>query len=148
MPIGHKCTVTSVFIRDEEMQYATCGENVVMKMQGISEAELCKGFVMSDAKAPVRVISKFKAQLQVIELPEERPVLTSGYKAVLHSHVAAEECEILKLYDAMSMTDRKKKEKNPSFVRENSVVSCSITLARPTSLDVFSGVQQLGRFTL
>merc|ERR1719223_1277494 len=103
---------------------------------------------MSDVASPVRVVSKFKAQVHLIELPEERPVLTAGYKAVLHAHVASEECEVLKLYESMSMTDRKKKEKNPTFVRENSVVTCSIQLARPTSVDIFTGVQQLGRFTL
>eukprot|EP00932_Pfiesteria_piscicida_P008191 SRR837773.18525.p1 GENE.SRR837773.18525~~SRR837773.18525.p1 ORF type:complete len:387 (-),score=210.25 SRR837773.18525:84-1100(-) len=148
MPIGQKCTVQAVYIKEEEMQYASCGENVVLKMSGITESELTKGFVMVDVKDPCRVVTKFKAQLQVIELSEERPVMTAGYKAVLHAHVASEECEILKLYEAMSMTDRKKKEKNPSFVREGSVLTCSIVLARPTSLDVFTGVQQLGRFTL
>jgi len=146
-PIGHKCTVQAVYIKDEEMKFASCGENVVLKMSGISESELTKGYVMADAKDPVKVVSKFKVQLQVIELPEERPVLTSGYRAVLHVHTAAEECEILKLYESMNMTD-KKKEKNPRFVRENSVVTCSILLARSTSADAFTGVQQLGRFTL
>merc|ERR1711979_110731 len=96
MPINQKATVQNVFINDEEMQYACCGENVTLKMSGVSESELSKGFVMCDAAAPARVVSKFKAQLQVIELPEERPVMTSGYKAVLHVHVANEECEIVK----------------------------------------------------
>jgi peptide chain release factor subunit 3 len=146
-PIGHKCTVQAVYIKDEEMSYAQCGENVVLKMHGISESELSKGYVMADAKDSVRTVTKFKAQLQVIELPEERPVLTSGYRAVLHVHTAAEECEILKLYECMNMTN-KKKETNPRFVRENSVVTCSIQLARSTSADTFKGVQQLGRFTL
>lgn len=148
MPIGHKCTVKSVYIKEEEMQYACAGENVTLKMANITEAELTKGFVLCIATSPVRVVTKFKAQLHLIELPEERPVLTSGYKAVLHVHVAAEECEILKLYESMSMTDRKKKVKNPTFVREGSIVTCSISLARPTSVDTFTGVQQLGRFTL
>merc|ERR1712066_133552 len=147
-PIGHKCTVQSVFIKEEGMMYASCGENVVLKMHGISESELSKGFVMAEAKDPVRVVSKFKAQLQVVELPEERPVLTSGYRAVLHVHTAAEECEILKLYESMSMVDKKKEEKNPRFVREGSVLTCSIQLARSTTVDAFTGVQQLGRFTL
>merc|ERR1719379_897433 len=86
--------------------------------------------------------------LQVTELPEERPVLTVGYKAVLHVHVAQEECEVSKLHEACSMTNMKKKEKNPKFVRENSVAWVSIQLARPTALDAFTGCQQLGRFTL
>merc|ERR1719215_1487203 len=99
-------------------------------MAGVTDEQLSRGFVLSAASDPVRVVTKFKAQLQVIELPEERPVMTSGYKAVMHVHVANEECEILKLYESMSVTDRKKKEKNPRFVRENSVVTCSIKLAR------------------
>lgn len=148
MPTGQKCTVTSVFVNEVEMQYAACGENVTMKMNGITEDQLLRGFVMSSQIDPVRVITKFKAQLQVIELPEERPVLTSGYKAVVHVHVAIEECEILKLYEAMLMSAPKKKEKNPRFVRENSILTCSIQLARPTPVDVFTGVQQLGRFTM
>merc|ERR1712060_649031 len=148
MPINQPCKVVSVFIKEEEMQYASCGENVTLKMTGITEAELTKGFVMCEAQAPARVITKFKAQMQVIELPEERPVLTSGYKAVIHVHTANEECEILKLYESMSMTDRKKKEKNPKFVRAGTVVTCSVQLARPTTVDAFPGVQQLGRFTL
>jgi len=147
LPIGHKCTVTSVFINDVDMQYAKCGENVTLKMNGCSEEQLCKGFVLCPALEPVRVVSKFKAMLQLIELPEERPVLTSGYKAVIHIHVACEECEILKLYECTSLKDRKK-EKNPKFCRENSAVVCSIHLNRPTAVDVFSGVAQLGRFTL
>merc|ERR1712187_1032690 len=138
MPTGHKCTVVNVNINDEEMQFASCGENVTMKMHGVSEDQLCRGFVLSAAVDPVRVVSKFKCQLQLIELPEERPVLTSGYRAVIHVHVAIEECEILKLYESMSIADRKKKEKNPRFVRENSIVTCSISLARPTSLEYTS----------
>eukprot|EP00971_Amphidinium_carterae_P228770 4538251-Amphidinium_carterae.1 len=56
-----------------------------------------------------------KAQLQVLELPEERPVLTAGYRAVMHVHVAIEvlfehmrapECEILKLYEARTKKDQ------------------------------------------
>jgi peptide chain release factor subunit 3 len=147
-PIGTKCTVQMVNINDEAMRYANCGENVTLKMHGCSEDELKKGYVLCPQPNPVRVVTKFKAQLQVVELPEERPVMTSGYCAVFHVHVASEECEILKLYECAYMTNMKKKEKNPRFVRENSVVTCSIQLARPTALDTFIGCQSLGRFTL
>merc|ERR1719230_1994267 len=113
MPVGHKCTIQAVFINDTEMAYATAGENVTMKMSGVTDDQLCKGFVLCAAVEPVRVVTKFKAQLQIIELPEERPVMTSGYKAVLHVHVACEECEILKLYDCISMADLRSRAKKP-----------------------------------
>lgn len=147
MPIGQKCTVQTVNINDEPMKFANVGENVTLKVSGATEDQLTKGFVLCPVVDPIRVVSKFKAQLQVMELPEERPVMTSGYRAVMHVHVATEECEILKLYESM-MPKTKKKEKNPRFVRENSIVTVSIQLMRPTALDVFTGTQQLGRFTL
>jgi len=148
MPIGAKCTVQVVNINDEPMKFAKTGENVTLKMSGVTEEQLAKGYVMCPVVEPIRVVSKFKAMMQVIELPEERPVMTAGYKAILHCHVASEECEIAKLQEACSMNNLKKKEKNPKFVRENSVLWCTITLARPTALDAFTGTAQLGRFTI
>merc|ERR1712070_666622 len=146
-PIGQKCTIASVNIDDEEVQYANCGENICIKVVGASEDELRKGFVPCPAIDPVRTVTKFKAKIQVLELPEERPVLTAGYKAVIHVHVAIEECEIFKLYESTD-PKTKKTQKAPNFVREGMAVVCSIALARPTAVDAFPGAQQLGRFTL
>jgi len=148
MPIGQKCTVHTCFINEEPMKWATTGENVTLKMSGCSEDQLTKGFVLCEQINPIRVVTKFKAMIQVIDLPPERPIITSGYKAMIHCHVANEECEILKLYECCAMSNMKKKEKKPKFVRENSVAWVSIVLARPTALDTFSGCQQLARFTL
>mmetsp|Transcript_69598 Transcript_69598/g.166983 ORF Transcript_69598/g.166983 Transcript_69598/m.166983 type:complete len:842 (+) Transcript_69598:248-2773(+) len=147
-PTSVKCTVQSVFIQEEEMQYAAGGENVVLKVTGCGEDDLKKGYVLCPIAEPIRALTKFKAQLQVLELPEERPVLTAGYRAVMHVHVAIEECEILKLYESRTKKDMKKVEKNPKFVREGSILTCSIAMARATALDLFTGCQQLGRFTL
>jgi len=150
-PIGHRCKIASVFIGEgeekEEVQFASVGENIGVKMVGCSEEELRKGYVLSPISDPVRAVTKFKAQLQVLELPEERPVMTAGLKAVMHAHVANEECEIVKLYESINMKDRKK-QKNPTFVREGMAVVCSISLARSVALDAFTGAEQLGRFTL
>jgi peptide chain release factor subunit 3 len=148
MPIGAKCTVKIVNINDEPMKFAKTGENITLTMNGVTEDQLAKGYVMCPLTEPIRVVTKFKAMMQVLELPEERPVMTAGYKAVLHCHVASEECEIAKLSEACSMSNMKKKEKNPKFVREKSVLWCTINLARPTALDAFSVTPQLGRFTI
>merc|ERR1712232_880787 len=129
MPTGHKCTIVAVNINDEEMKYAQAGENVTLAVKGVTEDQLSKGYVLCDAPKPIPVVTKFKAQLKITELPEERPVLTSGYKCILHVHVASEECEIIKLYDVMYLADKKKEEK-PKYVRENSVVTCTIKLER------------------
>ena len=61
-------------------------------------------------------------------------MLTAGYRAIIHVHVASEECEILKLLDVMYLAD-KKQEKNPRFVREHSIVTCTILMERSMALD-------------
>merc|ERR1719352_22578 len=129
MPIGQKCTVHTTHINDEPMKFAKTGENVTLKMTGCTEDQLTKGFVLCEQINVVPTVTKFKAMLQVMELPEERPVMTAGYRAVIHVHVANEECEILKLYECCSMSNMKKKELKPKFVRENSVAWVSIQLA-------------------
>jgi len=44
-------------------------------------------------------VQKFKARFKIIELTEERPVITAGYKLMGHFHTACEECEITKLVE-------------------------------------------------
>jgi peptide chain release factor subunit 3 len=148
-PIGHKCTIASVMIDDEEVRFATCGENISLKVVGASEEDLRKGYVLCPLIDPARAVTKFKAKIQVLDLPEERPVLTAGYKAVIHCHVAIEECEILKMYESVDpKTKPPKKVKNPSYVREGMVLECSISLNRTLAVDTKDGAQQLSRFTL
>merc|ERR1712048_901725 len=152
MPVGNKCTVLSVRMRcdpktetEDEMTFASCGENVTMRMQGVTEDQLQKGFVLCPLQDPIPVVSKFKAYLKVLELPDERPVMTRGYKCVMHVHVAIEECEIFKLYETVY---KEKKDVKPDFALKDYTLTCSISLARPVALDAFDRTPQLGRFTL
>jgi len=61
MPINHKCTVVNVNINDEPMKFASCGENVTLKLSGCGEEELKKGYVLCPLPKPIRVVTKFKA---------------------------------------------------------------------------------------
>ena len=38
--------------------------------------------------------SEFEAKLQVLELPEHKPIMSQGYTCVLHLHTSVEEVEI------------------------------------------------------
>ncbi len=44
------------------------------------------GFVLSSRFSPVKVVSYFDAQIVILELMEHKPILTGGYKAILHLH--------------------------------------------------------------
>jgi peptide chain release factor subunit 3 len=148
LPTGLKCSVSGVNINNEPVKFAKVGENVTLRMAGVSEDDLKKGFVLCPLTDAIPAVTKFKALVQIVELTEDRPVITAGYRSVLHAHVATEECEIVELSESCPISKMEEKEKNPMFVLEKSLLWCTILLARPTALDVFTEVQQLGRFTL
>jgi len=148
VPTGKQCLVTKVFINEVEVTHANVGETVTLSVTGANEQDLCKGFILSPTIDPCRAEKKFKASLQIVELLEDRPVLTSGFKCIMHIHTAIEEVEITKLYDVRYISKMKTVEKNPRFARSNSVLSCLITTQRSIAVDAFNGCGKLGRFTL
>merc|ERR1712039_344376 len=117
-------------------------------MTGVAEEDLRKGFVLCPIGNPLRAVSTFRATLNVLELADDRHVLTAGHKSVLHVHAATEECEMIRLEEACPLSNVTQVQQNPKFVRGKSRLTCTISLARPLALDAFTGVQQLGRFTL
>jgi len=148
MPTGKTCAVSKVFIQDKEVNYANVGESVTIAMTGVTEEDLRKGYVLCPALEPCRGEKKFKAALQIIELLEDRPVMTAGFKCMMHIHTAIEEVEITRLYELRYMNKMKEKQENPRFARSQSILNCLITTNRSTPLDAFTGCSQLGRFTL
>jgi len=148
-PIGKTCTAAAIFIAEDEVSYATVGENITVRMAGgISEDDLRKGFVLCPLKEPARAVIKFKAQFKILELVEERPILTAGYKCVIHFHTAIEDCEVSKLVECMTLAPKKKVEKNPKFARAGNVLTCIISLERKATLDSAANCEKLARFTL
>eukprot|EP00392_Amoebophrya_sp_AT5.2_P008273 g8292.t1 len=149
-PTGKPCTAVSIFIGEEEVSHALVGENITVKVTGgVSEEDLRKGFVLCPLKQPSRAVIKFKAQFKIIELVEERPILTAGYRCVIHFHTAVEDCEVTKLIEAMTVkAGKKEKTANPKFAKTDDILTCIITLDQKAALDSFKGCEKLGRFTL
>ena len=57
-----------------------------------------------------QVVHYFDAQIVILELLEHKPILTGGYKAILHLHSVVEECEITKLLAAIDPKTKEKKK--------------------------------------
>jgi len=149
LPSNDKVTVKGVYIAGEKVTYAGVGENVTCVLGGISEDAIRKGFVLCPAvKDAGRCVTKFKAQMQVLELLEERPIISSGYQAILHVHTAIEECTIAKLVEEVVMKPKPKKVAKPKFVRANAIVTVIIEVKRSVCVETFANTSQLGRFTL
>jgi peptide chain release factor subunit 3 len=86
-----------------------------MRIRGLEDDDIKKGYMISNYQEPCQVCSEFEARLQVLELPEHKPIMSEGYTCVLHLHTSVEEVEIttvVSLYD-----NEKKKYIKSSFLR-------------------------------
>lgn len=146
MPNRVPVKVTAIWRDEEEVNAARPGENLRLRLQGIEEDEISAGFVVCSKFNPVPVVTQFEAQIAILELLEHKPILTGGYKAVLHLHSVVEECEVTKL---VAVIDPKTKEKKKAkYVKNGSICIARIAVEKSICAESFDKVPQLGRFTL
>lgn len=147
MPNNVKIKIIGVRSNDEDYAYAKPGENVELKLIGVEEDQLRKGCVISSISDPVKVATVIEVQLIIVELLEHRPLLTCGYKCVMHMHTLCEEVELDRL---VQVTDKqtKKVNKRPAFVKEQQMAICHLRATQSFCVEQFSVRAQLGRFTL
>ena len=147
-PMGTRAKVDSIRVGlDEEnfVEAAFPGDNVQVKLKGVSEEDVHKGFVVSDAGMPCTAPTRFQAQLQLMDL-DYRNVFSAGYSAILHIHTAAEECTVAKI--VKSFDSKGKERPGAKFAKSNETCVVNIELERSTPLEKYETTQQLGRFTL
>ena len=97
------------------MKYAKPGENVKIRLQGLSdETVVNKGDVLCPIATPIPVTDLFEAEVEVLELLSYKPILSKGYQFILHIHTVAEEAyikEILVSYEKNDKGDVTEKQK-------------------------------------
>jgi len=150
-PTGAEITISNIFINEVSVKTAKPGENVKMQVKGLSQLdEIQKGYVIcpKDPKLNCTGSHKFLCQLALVDLLEHKPIFTSGYKAIMHIHTAAEECTVTKLVEEFSRVKGKPNTKKPRFAREGSTILCEITTTHKTCAETFDDFPQMGRFTL
>ncbi|EFN59534.1 hypothetical protein CHLNCDRAFT_29643, partial [Chlorella variabilis] len=142
MPNKVPVKVLTVYRDEQEVNAARPGENLRLRLQGIEEEDISAGNRFS----PVPAVTQFEAQVVIMELLDHKPILTGGYKAVLHIHSVVEECEVTKL---VAVIDPKTKEKKKAkFAKSGAMCVARIAVEKPICIETFDHVPQLGRFTL
>ena len=118
-----------------------------MRLNGIDDEEMFAGYVLCSIGAPVPAATQFEAMLRVTDLLEHKPIMTAGYKCILHIHTATEECEITKI---VAFIDPKTREKNTKvkYVKSGANIIARVKMERTTCVEAFDKVAQLGRFTM
>jgi peptide chain release factor subunit 3 len=89
MPNKVTVEVSGVFSeQSEEIEQAYHGDNIRIRLKGVTDDEVMPGFVLTSLQKPVKAVTRFEAQIHIIDT---KNIICSGYSAVLHVHTLAEE---------------------------------------------------------
>ena len=93
----------------------------------------------------------FEAEIELLELPEFKPILSRGYQCMLHMHTFADEAfvkDILVAYEKDLATGEIITKENPKFTRSFATIRARVSTRVPLPLEKFDVVPELGQFTL
>jgi elongation factor 1 alpha-like protein len=157
---GHEvASVKHLAVNGSTAPVILAGDNADIGLGGIEEAVLSPGCVLSWPTHPARAVTRFKAQIALFgsttasgassdgAMQATTMPLVPGQQFMLHSHTAAEPCNVTRLLRTLDR-DGHTKERKPRCVTAGQVAVVRIRLARPVCLDTFAEHKRLGRFLL
>lgn len=130
---------------EQECDTAFCGEQVRLKIKGVEEEDLQPGYVLTSPKNPVKTITRFEAQIAIVEL---KSILSNGFSCVMHIHTAIEEVKFIELKHKLEKGTNRKSKKPPAFAKKGMKIIAVLETAEPVCAETYASHPQLGRFTL
>ncbi|ORZ18390.1 P-loop containing nucleoside triphosphate hydrolase protein [Lobosporangium transversale] len=146
MPNGSKVEVQAIFNElEEEIPAAAVGDNIRLRLRNIEEEDIMIGFVLCSPKNPVHAVSKFEAQLGILD---HKNIICAGYTAVLHIHNAIEEITLSAMMHLIDKKTGRKSKKPPQFLKKGQQGIVMIETTGPLCMETFTDSPRMGRFTL
>lgn len=133
---------------EEELQTATCGDQIRIRLRGVEEEDVLPGFVLCSPNRPVHCVRSFEAKIRILEL---KSILSAGFNCVLHVHSAIEEVTFGALLHKLEKDTGRKSKKPPPFASKGQTVIARLDViggAGAVCVERFEDYNQLGRFTL
>lgn len=148
MPNREDVSISALYGETEdEIQKASCGDQVRIRLRGIEEEDILPGFVLCSSKRPVHCVSIFEAQIVLLDV---KSIISAGFNCVLHVHSAIEEIQ----FDALLSKLIKGKgwpKKPPPFAAKGDSIRARLKItggAGRVCVERFEDYPQMGRFTL
>ncbi|KAF9923136.1 translation termination factor GTPase eRF3, partial [Modicella reniformis] len=146
MPNSVKVEVQAIFNEmEEEIPAAAVGDNIRLRLRGIEEEDIMIGFILCSLKHPVHSVSKFEAQLGILD---HKNIICAGYTAVLHIHNAIEEITLSAMLHLLEKKTGRKSKRPPQFLKKGQQGIVMIETSGPLCVETFTDFPRLGRFTL
>ncbi|KAJ9273376.1 hypothetical protein DTO212C5_450 [Paecilomyces variotii] len=133
---------------EDEIQTATCGDQIRARLRGLEEEDILPGFVLCSPKRPVHCVRAFEAKIRILEL---KSILSAGFNCVLHVHSAIEEVTFAALLHKLEPGTGRKSKRPPPFASKGQTIIARLEVtgaAGAVCVERFEDYQQLGRFTL
>lgn len=149
MPNQNNATIAALYgDTEEELQTATCGDQIRARLRGIEEEDILPGFVLCSPRRPVHCVSTFEAKIRILDL---KSILTAGFNCVMHVHAAIEEVTFAALLHKLEKETGRKSKKPPAFASKGQTIIARLETiggAGAVCVEKFEDYDQLGRFTL
>ncbi|MBW0461165.1 hypothetical protein O181_000880 [Austropuccinia psidii MF-1] len=146
MPNKSVAEVSAIYNEmEDEVPRALCGDNVRIRLKGVEDEDILCGFVLTDLHKPIRTVTRFEAQLAILD---SKNIICAGYGAVMHVHTLAEECTLSALLHYYDKKSGKKSRRPPQFAKKGMKVVALLETTAPICVETFKDYPQLGRFTL
>ncbi|CAI8505027.1 unnamed protein product [Pichia kudriavzevii] len=146
MPNRTNVEVLTIYNETEaEADSAFCGEQVRLRLKNVEEEDVSVGYVLTSTLHPVHTVTKFEAQVAIVEL---KSILSSGFSCVMHVHTAIEEVTFTQLLHKLEKGTNRKSKKAPAFAKQGMKIIAILETTEPVCLETYDDYQQLGRFTL
>ncbi|CUS22099.1 LAQU0S04e08196g1_1 [Lachancea quebecensis] len=146
MPNRIPVEIVNIYNETEaEVDMAICGEQVRLKIKGVEEEEISPGFVLTSPKNPVKNVTKFVAEIVIVEL---KSIISAGFSCVMHVHTAIEEVTIAKLLHKLEKGTNRRSKKPPAFAKKGMKIIALLETEEQVCVETYQDYPQLGRFTL
>lgn len=147
-PSDQKFQVIGITVDEKEVPHSFPGENGLISIKGVEEEQIQPGMVISYVGEQPKCSAKFDAQIIITDLLPHKPIITSGYTAVLHIHTNIIDCQVTRLHAEIDKKTGKPMPRKPRFLNSGSIATVRIAMPAPIAMEEFELVPQMGRFTI
>lgn len=112
---------------------------------------ISKGDVISSREQPTPVTMVIEAEMELLELLPQKPIVTKGYQCIMHCHTFADDItieQLIMVQEENKTTGKMEENMKPKFARSMQKCRVRISTKVPLAMEKYDVFPQLGRFTL
>eukprot|EP01134_Creolimax_fragrantissima_P001811 CFRG1811T1 len=146
MPNKINCEVAEIYDDDEEVDFASAGSNIRLKLKGLDEGDITIGHVLCAPEALCPVVREFDAQIVLLDVDH---IVAAGFNCVVHVHATVEEVRFKALIATIDRKTGQIAQKKPRFAKQDQIIIARLECTQGIlCVESFKTLAKMGRFTL